>query len=297
MMFRRATTGLATALLAMTLLAACGSDEPSADVPENCEPAHQFKTVEEGVLTVSAYSLPPFSVIRGDAQGVDGIPVSQGAEMGGVDGELLAEIAAAECLELRVNATAAAAVLSTVQAGQADVAAADWFRTVQRASILDLSDPVYLDEVGIISADGASDFAKLRKDGARVGTVLGYMYVDDLRDYFGNDLVLYNSPLTMYQELRAGNLDAGVESAAVGAAYVEGTNLKSVVAEPHEEIHFTLEPGQSTFPVRQGNTALLEALNANIAELRESGRIAEVLEANGLDPAAADPGKPRLFGD
>lgn len=295
-MFRRATAGLATAVLATGLLTACGSTGEST-VPDDCEPAHKFETIEEGVLTVSAYPLPPFSIIKGDTQGHDGIPVSQGAEMGGVDGEILADIAAAECLELKVNTTAPAAVLTTVEAGQADLAAANWYRTVDRAEILDLSDPIYADEVGIISVDGASDFTELKEQGRRVGTVLGYMYVDDLRDYFGNDLVLYNSPLTMYQELRSGSLDAGVESAAVGAAYVEGTNLKSVVAEKHDDIRFTHEPAQSTFPVRQGNTGLLEALNANIAELRESGRLAEILESHGLDPATADPGEPRLIGD
>lgn len=149
----------------------------------------------------------------------------------------------------------------------------------------------------IISIDGVSDFTELRENDRRVGTVLGYMYVNDLRDYFGNNLVLYNSPLTMYQELRVGKLDAGVESAAVGAAYVEGTNLQAVVAEPHDQILFTLEPAQVTFPVQQGNAALLAALTDGIAELRASGRLAEILESHGLEPTAADPGEPRLMSD
>lgn len=293
--YRRAT-GFACAVLAVGLLTACGdAGEQSSAVPDGCEPAHKFETVEEGVLTVSAYALPPFSVIHGDSLSNDGIPITQGGTLGGVDGDILAEIAANECLEVKLNSTAAAAVLPTVQAGQADVAAGDWFRTVARSKVLDLPDPVYTDEVGIISADGASDFAVLKEEGRTVGTVLGYMYVDDLRDYFGSSLKLYNSPLTMYQELRNGTLDAGVESAAVGAAYVEGTNLTSVVAVPNEAIRFTLEPAQSTFPVRQGNTALMEALNANIVELRDSGRIAEILEEYGLDPASADVGEPRLL--
>lgn len=294
-MFRRATAGVAAAVLAASLLTACNSDT-SSGVPEDCVPAHQFTTIEEGVLTVSAYALPPFAVIKGEQLSVDGIPVSQGGQLGGVDGDILAEIAKTECLEVKVNATAAAAVLATVQAGQADVAAANWFRTVPRSKILDLSDPVYLDEVGIISPDGASDFTQLKEDGRRVATVHGYMYVDDLRDYFGNNLVLYNSPLTMYAELRAGKIDAAVESLGVGQAYVKGTQLKAVLAKPHDEIHFTQEPAQSTFPVRMGNTALLEALNDDIADLRKSGRIAEILEANGLDAAAADVGEPRLLG-
>lgn len=296
-MSRRKTMGVAAVVLATGLLAAaCGDPSPSA-IPDDCEPVHEFETLEEGVLTVSAYSLPPWGVIEGGQLGHDGIPVVAGGTLGGVDGDILAEIAARECLEVKVNSTAAAAVLSTVQAGQADVAAPNWFRTESRAAILDLSDPVYTDEVGIISIDGVSDFTELRENSSRVGTVLGYMYVNDLRDYFGNNFVLYNSPLTMYQELRVGRLDAGVESAAVAAAYVEGTNLQSVVAEPHDEIRFTQEPAQVNFPVRQGNAGLLEALNDGIVDLRESGRLAEILEAHGIDGSAAEPGEPRLMSD
>ena len=88
-----------------------------------------------------------------------------------------------------------------------------------------------------------------------------------------------------------------MESYGVGAAHVKDTQLHAKVAQPNKDIHFTLEPAQSTFPVRKGNADLLKALNANIAQLRESGRLAEILETHGLEGEAANPGEPRLFGD
>lgn len=293
---RKSTVVVATVILAMGPLAACADPEPSG-VADDCEPIHEFETVEEGVLTVSAYSLPPWGVITGGRIGSDGAQVVQGGELGGVDGDILAEIAARECLEMTVNSTAAIGVFPAVQNGVADVAAPNWFRTERRGEILDQSDPVYSDEVGIISRDGVSDFTELKDNDATVGTVAGYVYVRDLRDYFGENFVLYTSELIMLQDLRAGHLDAGVSSYGVGAAYVEMTNLQAVVAEPHDEIRFSREPAQVNFPVQQGNTDLLEAINDGVAELRESGRLAEILEAHGIDPSAAEPGEPRLMED
>lgn len=62
------------------------------------------------------------------------------------------------------------------------------------------------------------------------------------------------------------------------------------------ELSFSLEPAQSAFLVQKGRGDLLAALNETIAELRESGRLAEILKKNGLDPSAAEPGEPRLLG-
>ncbi|MBN0048485.1 hypothetical protein JS756_31170 [Streptomyces actuosus] len=68
------------------------------------------------------------------------------------------------------------------------------------------------------------------------------------------------------------------------------------VAESFKEVAASTEGAQSTFPVRQNSTDLLTALNEDIAELRENGRLAEILKANGLDESAAEPGEPRLIG-
>lgn len=291
-MFRRLLTGLATAVVTAGLLTAC-SPGPAPAPSAACEPKHQFPTLKKGVLTVSTYALPPFSIMRGQELTPDGVPLGNDGTLEGVDGDILAEIAANECLTLEVNSTAAAAVLSTVRAGGADVGAANWYRTVERAKILDLTDPIYTDQLAIVSADGTSDFSQLK--GRRVATVLGYQYVADLRDYFGEGLVLFNSPLTMFRELEKGNIDAAIDTVGVGAEFVRDTTLKVEPAKPDEAITASLEPGQSAFLVQQGRAELLAALNANIKELRESGRLAEILKKYGLDPSAAEPGEPRLM--
>jgi polar amino acid transport system substrate-binding protein len=41
--------------------------------------------------------------------------------------------------------------------------------------------------------------------------------------------------------------------------------------------------------------ALIAAINQDIATLRKSGKLAEILQKHGMDPSAAQPGQPRLL--
>ncbi|MFV0434916.1 MAG: substrate-binding periplasmic protein [Leucobacter sp.] len=293
-MFRRASAGLAAAVFVTVGLAACSSSD-SASVPANCEPEHDFTTISEGVLTVSTYPLPPYTNVLDRKQTVDGTAYTVGGTLVGVDGDILADFAANECLELEVHTTAAAAVIPTVQAGAADVGAGNWYRTEERAKIVDLTEPIYADKVAIISPDGASSFAEL--EGRKVGTVVGYQYVADLRDLFAENLVLYNSPLTMFRALEDGDIDAAVDTVGVGEEFTRENDLVVKEAEPDKAVAASLKPGQSAFIVQKGQDDLLAALNATIDRLRESGRLAEILEEHRLDPAAAEPGDPFLIKD
>ncbi|WP_293782432.1 ABC transporter substrate-binding protein [uncultured Aeromicrobium sp.] len=282
-MSRRSTTTLsaaATAVLTAAILAGCGGSDRST-VADGCEPEHEFDTINEGALTVTAYDLPPYSQVQGN-------------ELQGLDGDILREIAANECLEIQVESAAAAAIIPTIQAGRADVAAGNWYRTAERAEIVDLSDPIYTDQMAIISAEGTSDIQEL--PGRRVGTVDGYLWVADLREYLGEELTIYNSPLNMYQDLSAGRIDIAIDSYGSGVYNTEGDDVSVEVAEPFSTVAASVEAAQSSFPVPKGSQELLEAINTNIDRLRESGRLAELLEEHGLDPSAAETGEPRLIG-
>lgn len=291
-MFRRMTAGIAAAILASTALAACSSPT-STTVPPGCVPEHKFATLKDGVLTVSAYSLPPYADVLDRGQTVDGTNYTVGGTLVGVDGDILTEFAARECLELEIHPTVAAAVLSTVEAGGADVGAGNWYRTTERAKIVALTDPIYADQLAIISPDGVSEFPALRN--RKVGTVVGYQYVEDLRDYFAEGLVLYNSPLTMFRALEDGKIDAAIDTVGAGGAFTRENGLQVKVANADPAISASREPGQSAFIVQRGKDDLVQALNATITRLREEGRLKEIMEKNGLEPASADPGEPRLI--
>src|SRR5271156_1230481 len=115
---------------------------------DDCKPAHQFKTVEPGKLTVAIYEYPPFTTASADS-----------ATIGGVDSDIAKHFAAANCLTVTPVVVDPAATVQYVVSGKADVATGDWYRTAERAKVMGLSYPTYLDQMGIYSKTGVSKVA------------------------------------------------------------------------------------------------------------------------------------------
>jgi polar amino acid transport system substrate-binding protein len=275
----RPITAAVAALFVASTAAACGGSS-SADGPaDDCKPAHEFKTIEEGTLTVAGYDLPPYSKL-------------DGKKITGVDGEIVAAIAAKECLTITPKWMATAAVIPTVQSGRADLAVGNWYRTKARTEVVSLSGPMYADQMAIISKDGVSDISQLK--GKKVGTVDGYLWVKDLKSYLGGSLKIYSTTLNMNQDLKAGRIDIGVDS--YGSGKFNNPNLKVEVAKSHPDVAASQEPAQSSLPVPKDNAELLKAVNEDIKELHESGDMATFLDNNNLPKSAAETGEPRLIG-
>jgi polar amino acid transport system substrate-binding protein len=275
---RPLATGAAL-LVAAASLTACGSSGSDSSVSAGCKPAHQFDTVKKGTLTVATYDLPPFTKVVGK-------------DLTGVDGDILKAIAKKECLTTKVTSMATAAVIPTVQAGRADVAAGDWYRTTARAQIVGLTAPMYTDQMAFISKDGVKSMSEL--EGKKVGTVDGYLWVDDVKKVLGSSVKVYPTTLNMNQDLKAGRIEVGIDS--YGSGKFNNPSLKVEVTQPDKRVKASLQGAQSSFPVPKSNTALLKAMNADIAELHSSGDMAKILTDNKLPASAADTGKPRLIG-
>jgi polar amino acid transport system substrate-binding protein len=268
----------AVVLAAAAFLTACGGSGGSGATASGCKPAHQFSTVTKGTLTVSTFDLPPFTKVEGN-------------DLTGVDGDILKAIAKKECLTVTVKPLGTAAVIPTVQGGRADVAAGDWYRTSKRAEVVNLTDPLYTDQMGIISKDGVAKVSDMA--GKTVGTVDGYLWVDDIKKVLGSSVKVYPNSLNMVQDLKAGRIDIGIDS--FGSAKVTNPSLKVTVAEPDQRVAASLQGAQAAFPTVKSNSALLTALNADIADLHSSGELVKILEAHNLPGSAADTGAPRLI--
>jgi polar amino acid transport system substrate-binding protein len=267
------------AAAAATSLAACGGSGGSGNAASaGCKPAHQFSTVEKGTLTVATYDLPPFTKV-------------EGKDLTGVDGDVLKAIAKKECLTLTVKSMGTAAVIPTVQAGRADVAAGDWYRTAKRAEIVSLSDPMYTDQMAFVSKDGLSKVSELA--GKNVGTVDGYLWVDDVKKVLGSSVKVYPTTLNMIQDLKAGRIDVGIDS--FGSGKFSNPTMQVKVTEPDPRVAASQQGAQAAFPVPKDNSALLAAINADIAELHSGGEMAKIMTANNLPASAADTGAPRLI--
>ena len=250
---------------------------------QECTPAHTFPTVEAGKLTVAIYEYPPFSTVTADGQ------------IGGVDSYIVKAIAKANCLEIVPVSVDPAATIQYVVSGKADVAVGDWYRTEERAKVMGLSWPTYLDQMGMYSKDGLSKIEDLL--GKKVGTVSGFLWVTELQGLLGADLQLYPNPVALAQDLAAGRVEVGVDSFGTGVfaqakGGYEGIQIK--VAEPDDRVQASIQAAQAAIIYSLDNPEFGAALDAGIQAMHASGELAEILKANGLDPSGADVGEPRL---
>ncbi|WP_430910027.1 substrate-binding periplasmic protein [Paenarthrobacter ureafaciens] len=277
----RMIASAAAALALAASVSGCGGSTQAtgAKVSADCKPASEFGTIKKGNLTVAVYEAPPYVTFKGN-------------ELGGVDGDILMGFAEKECLSITTVSAAAAAVIPTVQGGRADIATGGWWRSKARADILDLTEPIYTDQMVLISKDGLNKVTDLK--GKKVGTVNGNVWVDDAKNYLGGDLQLYKAPVDLFQDLKTGRLDVGIDG--FGEAHQNSNGLKVEVLEPDSTIKASLEPPQTCLPVTKGNTALVAALNKYVDGLREDGSLEKIVTKNGFPASSITTGEARLIG-
>ena len=256
----------------------------SEETTEECVPAHPgLTTVEEGFLTVAAYEYPPFSAI-------------DGTTLSGAEGEILNSIAALECLEVKVQPGAAAAMIPAIETGRADTTLGSWYRTAARAEIVLLSDPVIIDQLTLISVEGVDSVEGLI--GKKVGSTLGFLWNEDLDNLIGDDLSLYETTQALYADLASGRISVVVDTFPSGKAALETTPIDGAqfkVPAPDDRVVSTTKPGQTNFPVSLDNPGLQEAINNNLKSLRESGVLGEIAEKWGFSPTAVEETEPNLL--
>lgn len=275
MKLNKLTTSIFLATSALTIAAAHAED---------CKPKHEVTTVEPGFITVGAVPFAPFSIIDKDGN------------VQGIDADILTEIAKLECLKLKTLPTEAAAGIQTIVSGRADVSSGAWYRTKERTRVVDLSTPLYLDQMAVFSKAGTTKLPEL--EGKQVGSVQGNLWVSDLQKVFGSNLKLYPTAVAMHQDLMAGRLDAAFDGYSTGISALKSGSLTGIqvkVIEPDDRIRASKEAGQGAFPMSKKNKALGAAIDENIAELHKNGKIAEILVKHGLDASASDTGAARLI--
>ena len=274
--------------LCVALLAACGgAGDDGAAASRNdagattgggngeCQPEVEIPTLEEGKLKVVAAQYPPLITY-------------ENGELGGVDGELLKIIAERACLEIEMNIQSFAGVIESVAANRADVAAGGWYITPDREEVVDQSEPVYSDAPVIVSKE---EISNLDDVGGAIGTTQGYLWVEDLQQYGGNRVRLYQSPDAVFADVANGRIEAGLMAVAEASYRIEqrpDAGLTATLMQPHDAIDASVRPSVTNFPHRKNVEGLTEALNAEIKRLRDSGDLARILEEHGIDPKAAD---------
>ena len=277
-----------TAALSLSLLTACGggttgttetpanTETPASTestAPETETPAADgtFTTVEDGKLIMSTNAtFPPYEMVA-DGDGVNG----SGYE--GIDIEIAYALADKLGLELVIDDMDFDAALLAVQNNSADMMLAGLSYSEERDEVVDFSDP-YATGVQVVIVKEGSDVTLDNLGDYMIGTqrgTTGYLYASDTPENggYGEDHVIgYDSGVTAVQELINGTIDAVIIDKQPAEAYV--------AANP--DAGLTILPGNWVeedycLAVAEGNTALLNALNTALNELKSDGTLDEIV--------------------
>lgn len=251
---------------------------------QDCKPQQVFPTMTPGAITVAVYSYPPFATLL------------DGGQIGGVDSDIVKEIAARNCLTVVPVVVDPSAVIQNVLTKKVDLGIGDWFRTAERAKVLGLSYPMYVDQMAFYSRDGHSTLDALQD--VKVGAVSGFLYAGQLERALDSSVMLYQNPVALAQDLMTGRIDVAVDSYGTGTyAQSQGAykDIQIKIAEADPRVPVSVEPAQIALLYHLDNPELGKAIDAELQVLHQNGKIADILEANGLDRSGAETGAPRLI--
>jgi polar amino acid transport system substrate-binding protein len=263
---------------AAALLSGCASS-PGSTASADCKPASEFKTLNNGTLSIVGPDYPPLFTYENQT-------------LGGVDGEILKGFADSNCLTADTKVLPAASVIEALKTGQADIAAGGWYPTEERAKVITQSVPAYGDPSVLVAKDPSGkieDYA-----GKKVGTTQGYLWVDDLVKWGGDNIKLYQSPDAVYQDLANGRIDVAVmavNEAAYRLSKDKSSGLSYVTLEKTDLIEATQHPSVTNLPHAKDNPELTKAINTYLDKIRQDGSLATILEKYGIDPKQAKPAK------
>ena len=266
-----AAAGLSVAALALT---ACGGSSSTASSAaassvassaaassEAASAAADLTTVEAGKLTMATNAtFPPYEM------------TTDNGTIEGIDVETAQAIADKLGLELQVDDMDFDAALLSVQQGKADIAMAGITVTDERKAVMAFSDSYATGIQSVIVPEGsdiatADDLAG-KKIGTQRGTT-GYLYCSD--DFGEDAVVAYDNGLTAVQALNNGQVDAVVIDNEPAKAYVESNPGLKILDTSYAEEDYAIG-------MNKDNTALLDAVNAALEELKADGTLQSIVD-------------------
>jgi polar amino acid transport system substrate-binding protein len=267
----RATTRAAAAFAALALaLTACGNGDDTTDATDgdggDDVSAEELDLVAAGTLTVcSDVPYPPFEFEDSSAP----------SGYSGFDIDLMQEVADRLDLDLTVVEVGFDGLQSgaTLAAGQCDVAASAMTITEERAQNLNFSEPYYdsLQSL-IVLADG--DITSLEDvAGQSLGVQRGTTGADYAEENAPDDteIVDFDSGPDLFTAMQAGQIVAGLQDLPVNVEQVNNDDSFEIVEE--------FDTGeQYGFAAAQGNDPLIDAINAQLAEMRDDGTYDEIYD-------------------
>ena len=259
----------------MMSLAACGSaassapasseavssEAASSEAASSSEAAAELTTVTPGKLTMSTNAaFPPYESTDDNGNFV------------GIDIDVAAAIAEKLGLELQVDDMDFDAALLAAQNGKSDMVMAGVTVTDDRQLVMDFSDSyatgiqsiIVKEDSDIASPDDLAD----KMIGTQRGTT-GYIYCSD--DFGDEHVTPYDNGLTAVQALVNGQVDAVVIDNAPAKEFVEANPGLKILDTAYAEEDYAIG-------VAKGNTAMLDAINTALEELKNDGTLQAIVD-------------------
>ena len=270
---------LALAMLMVLSLAACGSSgttTPSSNAANSGTSSEEgvnttdITTVEPGKLILATNcQFPPYEMVA-DGEGFNGT----GFE--GIDVEIASAIADKLGLELQIDDMDFDSSLLAVQEGRSDILLAGLSYSEERDEVMDFTTKYATGVQVVIVKDGSGVTMDNLGDymiGTQRGTT-GFIYASDTPENggYGEDHVIgYDSGVTAVQELINGTIDAVIIDNEPAKAYVESNPGLKILDTSYAEEDYAIGMNKS-------NTALLEAVNAALEELKADGTLQSIVD-------------------
>ena len=259
--------------MSLSLLAACsggGSASPSpsasAPAPSASAPAESgLTTVEAGKLHMSTNAaFPSYEMVKDDGT------------FEGIDVEVAGAIAQKLGLELVVDDMGFDAALLAAQNGQSDIVMAGVSVTPDRQEVMDFSDS-YATGIQVVIVKEGSDVTMDNLGEKMIGcqkATTGYLYASDTPENggYGEDHVIaYETGALAVEALKNGQVDCVIIDNEPAKAYVAANEGLTILETPWVEEDYAIG-------MKKGNTALLEAVNAAMTELKADGTFQAIVD-------------------
>ena len=227
--------------------------------------AEGITTVEAGKLTISTSpDFPPFEYTDDNDNII------------GIEPDLMTLICEKLGLELVIDAMDFDSALLAAQQGKSDAVVSGVTVTEDRKMVFDFTDTYISITQAIVSKEAANVTMDTLKDqtiGVQRGTT-GHIYAED--DYGEDSVLAYDTYTTVFQALMNDQVSCILMDDAVAKAYI--ANNPGLVMNAS-----TYEPENFAFGVSKGNTALVDAINAALAELKEDGTVQKIIDQYMVD--------------
>ena len=269
-------------LMVAALLAGCGSSTAETKAPETTAApapaateasapaeteaaAPAFTTIESGKLIMSTNAaFPPYEMVADDGS------------FEGIDVEIAGAIAKKLGLELVVDDVDFDAALLAVQQGKSDIVMAGVSVTEDRLLVMNFSDSYATGVQTVIVKEGSDvtmDNLGEKMIGCQRGTT-GYIYASDSPENggYGEDHVTaFDNGASAVQALMNGQVDCVIIDDAPAQEFVAANPGLTTLDGAWVEEEYAIG-------LNKDNTALLDAVNAALAELTADGTVQAIVD-------------------